>query len=146
MNKIKILIADDHFLVRDAIKTLLKTVKDFVIVGEAETGEEAINRIIELAPDIVIMDISMPGLNGIEATRIISQKFPSTKVLVLTIHENKEYIFQILKEGASGCLIKNTTRLELVNAIRTILKGDFYYSKKVKKNNVQYSICLTIQW
>ena len=132
MNKIKIIIADDHILIRKAIKSLLQNVEDFVIVGEAENGEEAINRVNELAPDIVIMDISMPGLNGIEATKIISQKYPSTKVLALTIHEDKEYLFEILKEGASGCLVKNTTRLELINAIRTILMGDFFYSKKVR--------------
>ncbi len=125
---IKILIADDHQIVREGIKTMLREVQDFTIVGEAENGKEAIEKTKELSPDIVIIDISMPVMTGIEAIKIIKENFPRVKTLVITIHSEVEYIEQIFKSGATGCLYKNTGKSEFEIAIRAIVKGENYFS------------------
>ena len=131
MEKIRILLADDHPLVRSGISALLNTYRDFVIVGEAEDGEVAIEAVKKLSPDVAILDISMPKLDGIEATKTICEKYPSTKVLILTGFENKEYVYQILRSGAKGYVLKTAEKEELSTAIRTVAKGGKFFSPRV---------------
>ena len=133
MDRIRILIADDHALIRTGIATLLQGNKDFHIVGEAQDGEEAVEKTKELHPDIVVIDLSMPKLSGIEATAIITKRFPDTKVLVLTMHENEEYVYQILKSGAGGYVLKSAGREELSTAIRAVAKGGRFFSPRVSQ-------------
>ena len=104
--KVRLLLADDHPLVRSGLIKLLESYKEFTVIGEAKDGEEAVALTRKLKPDIVIIDLSMPKLSGIEATKIICKEIPDTKVLVLTMHENEEYIYQILRSGAGGYLLK----------------------------------------
>lgn len=131
MENIKILIADDHSIVREGIKSMLKDIADFEFVGEAENGKEAIEKIDLLFPDVIIMDISMPIMTGIEAIKIIKKDYSEVKTLVLTIHSEKEYIEQIYKSGATGCLYKNAGKHEFESAIRSIYKGDNYFTSDI---------------
>ncbi len=112
---------------------LLKDVADIDVVGEAENGEEAIARTHELEPDVIVIDLSMPKLSGIEAVKIIKRRYPRTQILVLTMHENEEYIVQIVKTGASGYIIKTAGKDELVKAIRTVAVGEKFFSHKVSE-------------
>jgi two-component system nitrate/nitrite response regulator NarL len=106
MKNIKILIVDDHEVVRDGLKNILLSLKDVAIAGEAANGEDSITMYESLKPDLVIMDISMPGMNGIEATRIIKENDPNAKILILTMHDNQEYLNQIIRSGAKGFVLK----------------------------------------
>lgn len=133
MDKIRVLLADDHPLIRSGIATLLQSSKDIQIVGEAADGEEAIKRTGELRPDVVVIDLSMPKLSGIEATKILKRKFPEINVLVLTMHENEEYVFQILKSGASGYVLKSAGKEELSAAIRAASKGEKFFSPRISQ-------------
>jgi two-component system, NarL family, response regulator NreC len=126
LSQIRLLIADDHPVVRAGLRTLLAAHKDMVIVGEAEDGAEAIARTHELSPDVVVTDISMSGMSGLEATREIRASSPSTKVLVLTIHDDEEYLRQMLAAGATGYLLKETADTELAIAIRAVHRGDMF--------------------
>ena len=128
MKKIRILIADDHNIVRTGLKLLLKSAKDFSIVGEASNGEEVLPLVRKCKPDVAILDISMPKLNGIEATRRIRQDDSSTKILILTIYENEEYIYQMLRAGANGYVLKNAGKEELLSAVRAVAAGDRFFS------------------
>ena len=123
MSKIKVLLVDDHAIMRDGISALLNLQDDIEIVGEASEGKEAIDKARELVPDVVIMDISMPEMDGLEATRRIKKKNPSVKVLVLTQHDNREYILSTIKSGSDGYLPKRALGSELVAAIRAIHQG-----------------------
>jgi NarL family two-component system response regulator LiaR len=123
MRKIKVIIVDDHTIMRDGIRALLSVNEDIEVVGEASEGKEAIKKVQELAPDVIIMDIAMPGMDGMEATRQIVKGNPKAKVLVLTQHENKEYVISAIKAGAAGFL-KRALGSELVSAIRTVYQGD----------------------
>lgn len=125
--------ADDHTLIRSGIKMLLRDASDITVVGEAANGEEAIRSTGELNPDVIVIDLSMPKLSGIEAIKIIRKKFPQTKVLVLTMHENEEYVLQIFKAGASGYVLKTAGKEELTGAIRAVAKGDRYFSSRVSE-------------
>ena len=133
MGKIRILLAEDHTIVRQGLFALLKSEPDFEVVGEASDGFEAIEMAKKLLPDVVLMDIAMKNLNGIEATRKIKKLFPTMKVLVLTMYDNEEWIFQILKAGASGYLIKDSAMTELTSAIRTIYQGDSFLSPSISR-------------
>ena len=123
MSKAKLLLVDDHVVVRQGLKALFANEPDVEIVGEAGNGREALSCIPELQPDVILMDISMPGLNGIEATRQIRQKHPDVKVVVLSMHANEEYVFQVLRAGASGYVLKQSDSMEVLNAIRAALSG-----------------------
>ena len=113
MGMIKILIADDHTIVREGIRSLLEAKNHITVVGEASDGREAVEKVGTMRPDIVIMDISMPILNGLEATCQIRKLFPECKVLVLTMHENRESVRQILRSGAVGCVVKKSAASQL---------------------------------
>ena len=126
MNKIKILVVDDHAIMRDGIRALLGIHDDMEIVGEASEGKEAIERVQELVPDVVVMDIAMPGMDGLEAARRIRKKNPKVKVLILTQHDNREYILSAIKAGATGYVPKRALGSELVSAIRAVHVGDSF--------------------
>jgi len=133
MKKIRILIADDHDVVRRGLKMLFKGSLDFTIVAEASNGEEALSLIAKESPDIAILDISMPKINGIETTRLIKQKKLATKVLILTIHENEEYVYQMVRAGASGYVLKNAGKNELFSAVRAVAAGERFFSPGISK-------------
>jgi two-component system nitrate/nitrite response regulator NarL len=133
MKSIKILIADDHEVVRDGLKNILLSMGGVVISGEASNGEEAVKFYNSLKPDIVIMDISMPIMNGIDATRIIKENDPNAKILVLTMHDNQEYLNQIIRSGAKGFVLKNTDKEELLEAVRAVSSGENFFSKDISK-------------
>ncbi len=134
MSKMRILIADDHAIVREGLRTLLEVQPDIEIVGEATDGEEAVNKTKEIQPDIVLMDITMPGMNGLEATRQIKQNNPDVRILVLTMHEGDEYFFKFLDVGASGYFIKGGSSTELISALRAVWQGGvFLYPTMAKK-------------
>jgi DNA-binding NarL/FixJ family response regulator len=126
MEKIKLLLVDDHAVMRDGIRALLSLHNDIEIVGEAATGQEAVLKAGELAPDVIIMDIAMPGMDGLEATRRIIKQNPKVRLLILTQHDDKEYILSAIKAGCSGYLPKRALGSELVSAIRSVYRGDSF--------------------
>jgi len=133
MKSIKILIADDHEVVRDGLKNILLSMGGVVISGEASNGEEAVKFYSSLKPDLVIMDISMPIMNGIDATRIIKENDPNARILVLTMHDNQEYLNQIIRSGAKGFVLKNTDKEELLDAVKAVASGENFFSKDISK-------------
>jgi len=124
MEKIRLLLAEDHVLVREGTRELIQREQDMEVVGEAGDGEEAIELATKLRPDVVIMDIAMPKVNGIEATRRIKELYPATAVLILTAYDNEQYIFALLEAGAAGYLLKNVRRSELIDAVRAVHAGE----------------------
>lgn len=128
MNKIKIILADDHSLIREGFKALLGQNKDFEIIGEAEDGKELIDQVGKLDPDVLLVDITMPGLNGLEAVEKIHAINPSVKFIILSMHEEREYVLKAIRVGASGYLLKNVERKELEKAIKTVYEGGKYFS------------------
>jgi len=137
MKKIRVLIAEDHTIVRQGISALLRAESDMEVIGEASDGSEAIELAKELVPDVVLMDIAMRNLNGLDATRSIKKLFPQMKVLVLTMYDNEEVIFQILKAGASGYLLKDSAMTDLVSAIRAVDQGNSYLSPSVSRKVIE---------
>jgi len=131
MRKIKVLIVDDHALMRDGISALLNVNDDIEVIGEASEGKEAIKKMAELKPDVVVMDIAMPNMDGMEATRQIVKTNRDVKVLILTQHENKEYVLSAIKAGASGFVPKKALGSELVSAIRSVYRGDSFLHPSV---------------
>jgi len=124
MHKVKVFILDDHAIMRDGIRALRSVNDDIQVVGEASDGKEAIMKIPELKPDVVIMDLAMPGMDGMEATRQIVKANTKVKVLILTQHDNKDYVLSAIKAGASGFVPKRAVSSELVSAILTVYRGD----------------------
>jgi DNA-binding NarL/FixJ family response regulator len=131
--KISVLIADDHTIVRHGIASLLSLYEDFEVIGEAENGREAVDLTLSKNPDVVLMDIGMPILNGLEATRQIRKQAPHVKVLVLSGYDNDEYVLQVIQCGANGYLLKNTVIEDLCTAIRSVKKGLAFFSPSVSK-------------
>jgi DNA-binding NarL/FixJ family response regulator len=132
-SKIRILIADDHTLLRNGICALLEDEPDIVIVGEASDGREAVRLAGQFKPNVVLMDIAMPLLNGLEATRQIKREHPEINVLVLTMYDNEEYFREMLEVGASGYIIKRAAASELVSAIRAVYKGEAVLSPAITR-------------
>jgi NarL family two-component system response regulator LiaR len=124
LEKIRVLLAEDHVLVREGTRELIRRERDMEVVGEAGDGEEAIELATKLRPHVVLMDIAMPKVNGIEATRRIKQLHPATAVLILTAYDNEQYIFALLEAGAAGYLLKNVRRAELIDAVRAVYAGE----------------------
>lgn len=134
MNKLRVLIVDDHGIVVTGIRTLLEDSADIEVVGEAQNGEEAILKVGELRPDLVLMDLTMPKMNGIEATRRIKDEFPDTRVLILTMHDDEEFFLPVLRAGASGYVVKESEPRELLHAIEVVRKGKVFLSPTVSKS------------
>jgi DNA-binding NarL/FixJ family response regulator len=132
-----ILLVDDHQMFREGLISVLKSDTDFLIAGEVENGTKAVQSSRELAPDVVIMDISMPEMNGIEATRIIHAESPEVKILILSMHAEKHFILGALKAGAAGVVMKNSASAELVTAIETVVSGKTYLSPSISNILVQ---------
>ncbi len=137
MKKIRVLIADDHGVLRDGIRALLSLYDDVEVVGEAEDGLEAVDKTEKLRPDVVLMDIAMPRLGGLEATLELRQRKIPTKVLVLTQYDNKEYIFPMLKAGVAGYILKKAAGTDLVSAIRAVHSGQSFLYPSVAKAVVE---------
>jgi two-component system response regulator NreC len=123
---IRVLIADDHIIVRSGLRLLLEAEPDIDVVGEALDGEEALKLVEEHLPNVVLMDIAMPGMNGLEATQRIKAKWPQVQVLVLTMHRSDEYFFEMLKAGASGYILKGAETSDLIHAVRVVGRGEVY--------------------
>ncbi len=123
MSRIRVLLVDDHQVVRLGLKALLEDEPDMEVVGEAANGQQAVTQAQELKPDVIVMDISMPEMDGLEATRRIRANLPHTQILILTVHAQERYLFPVLKAGAAGYVLKSTVDTELINAIRVVAMG-----------------------
>ncbi|MFZ4681056.1 MAG: response regulator, partial [Terrimicrobiaceae bacterium] len=130
---IKIVIADDHEIVRQGVKNLVANESDMEISGEATIGRDAVDLVTKLKPDVAILDISMPGLNGIEAARQILKAQPKTKILMFTMHEAEQLVHEVFNAGAHGYLLKSDAGRHLVAAIRTVASGSHYFSSKLSE-------------
>ncbi len=128
---ITVILADDHGIVRDGIKATLYDEKNIKIIGEASNGKEAIEKVRALLPDVLIIDISMPEMNGIEAARILVDEGVTTKSLILSMHDREEYVFKAIEAGANGYLLKDTGKEEFVKAINIVSKGEKYFSSSI---------------
>ncbi|MFT5265730.1 MAG: DNA-binding NarL/FixJ family response regulator, partial [Polaribacter sp.] len=128
---INILIADDHKVFRDGIVSIMDEVADINVIAEAKDGKEVLEELKEVSPDVVLMDISMGGYNGIETTQFISKEYPNIKVLVLSMHNESNYIIKTLEAGAIGYLLKDAGSTEMIKAIREVASGNTYYSQQV---------------
>lgn len=137
MNEIRILLADDHNIVRAGIRALLDRIPNMKVIAEACNGREALNLIRELKPDIVLLDIAMPELNGLEVAQYIEKEFPDIGIIILSMHKNEEYIYQALRFGASGYLLKDSASDELEFAIKAVLRGEKYFAPFLPKNVVK---------
>ena len=135
----RVMIADDHEIMREGLRALLESHDNIEVIGEATNGQEAIDQVAALQPDIVLMDISMPVMNGLDATKAIKKANPKVKILILTMHEGEAYFFNILEAGASGYFIKGGSAADLVTALQVVDKGDvFLYPTMAKKLLVDY--------
>ena len=137
MKKIRIVMADDHDVVRLGISALLSTVPEFDVVGQASDGEEAVAAVKKLSPDVVILDLEMPKMSGVEAAKIIKLKYPKTKILILSGFENEKYVTEILRSGSGGYVVKNVAKEELADAIRTVAEGKRFFSPSVSRIMVE---------
>ena len=128
---IRVLLADDHAIMRDGLKALLSVSPDISVVAEVGNGRDAVRRTLELKPDVVIMDISMPGLNGVEAARLIRDKCPGTRIVMLSMHSSSEHVFRALQSGATGYLLKESAGAEMETAVRAVCAGRRYLSRSI---------------
>jgi two-component system, NarL family, response regulator NreC len=127
----RILLTDDHTILRQGIRVLFENQPDLEVIGEATNGREAVEFVRELQPDVVLMDISMPEMNGLEATRLIKKEFPQIKVVILTMHETEEYLVQILQAGATGYVLKQAADRDLIEAVRIASTGNTYLYPRI---------------
>ena len=139
---IKIFIADDHTIVRDGIRLLLEEETDMKVIGEAGNGREAVTKTRKLCPDVAVMDIEMPGLNGLEAIEKIHENCDSCKIIILSMHSNSEYIRRALKSGARGYILKESAGKELVRSIRSVTSGRRYLSREISEKLIDTYIDL----
>lgn len=133
MPLIRILLADDHAVVRDGLRSLLEKQQDFVVMAEASDGRECLELVEKYSPDVVMMDVAMPKMNGIEATRRILATNPSIAVVILSMHNDESYVLQSLKAGAKGYLLKDSPREDVIEAIRSVAQGRPFLSRKVSR-------------
>ncbi len=131
MNKLRVLLADDHIVMRSGLRALLERQANLEVVGECENGRETVELAASLRPDVVVMDVGMPLLNGIEATKAIVSKHPTTAVVILSMHADESYVMRALKAGARGYLLKDSAAADLISAIQAISKGKSFFSPKV---------------
>ncbi len=137
MKKIRVMLADDHALVRAGFRLLLNEIPDIEVVAEAGEGYEVLRQIREKLPDVVLMDIAMPGLNGLEISARISKEIKGVRIIFLSMHDDREYVMQALNVGAAGYVLKNADRSELELAVRSALKGEPYLSPAVSKQLIE---------
>ncbi|MBO8173136.1 MAG: response regulator transcription factor [Bacillaceae bacterium] len=130
-NKVSVLIIDDHKLFREGVKRILEMEDNLTVVGEAADGEEGYRMALEMKPDVILMDINMPHNNGVEATVRIKQELPDTKIIILSIHDDENYVFQTLRSGASGYLLKDVDSDSLVTAVQSTSRGESYVHPKI---------------
>ena len=133
MARLRILLADDHTIVRQGLVSILKAVPDFEVVAEAADGSEAVDKALATRPEVVVLDVTMPRLNGLEAARRIHKALPESRILVLTMHEDEEYVLKMVRAGASGYLVKDGAAAELVTAIRALGAGQGYFGPQAAK-------------
>jgi len=133
MSEIRILVVDDHSLVREGIITMLSIYEDFKVVGDAENGEEAIKKVIKLQPEVILLDINMPGMNGIETAKRILEDTPETKIIILSMEVTQDYISEAIKAGVAGYLAKDTKKDILAEAIRKVMQGEQYFGEKISQ-------------
>ncbi|MBV36490.1 response regulator [Kangiella spongicola] len=126
---IRVLLADDHTILRQGLVSILAKDDECMVVGEASNGLEAVEKVLELEPQIAVIDISMPELNGMEVVKRINKKLPECKILVLTMHEEEEYVIHMVRAGASGYLLKDSASEELIKAVKTLANGKSYFSQ-----------------
>jgi two-component system nitrate/nitrite response regulator NarL len=131
---IKVLVADDHPVVRKGLQICLAKQKNLKLVGEAVDGDEALRKARELSPDVVLMDISMPGMNGLAVTEVLRKEAPDMKVLILSVHRNKEYIFRVIQAGAHGYVSKEAPPEEVLRAIESVYEGEPHFSEDIKRD------------
>jgi DNA-binding NarL/FixJ family response regulator len=139
MKTIKVLLADDHAVVRQGLRALLEAEQDIVVVGDADTGRQAVRLARALRPEVVVMDIAMPMLNGLEATRQITSELPAVAVLVLSSYSDEEYIHRFTEVGAAGYLLKQTVAADLIKAVREAKKGNAFFSPSISQRLIQHS-------
>ncbi len=137
MNQIKIFVADDHQLFIEGIKALTRDSQEVKLIGEAENGDDLLTQLKTTLPDVILMDINMPKINGIEATKKIRQLYPEIKILALTMFDDTLYVTEMIKAGASGYLLKNAGKTELITAITTVYKGERYVSSEVSLKMIE---------
>ncbi|MCI0602819.1 response regulator transcription factor [bacterium] len=133
MDRIKVLIVDDHRVVRDGLSKILESCNDIHVIGEAANGLEAIRKYSELKPDVILLDISMPKLGGLEVSRRIKKENPSAKIVILSMHEEEEYSMKLVRLGVSGYLLKDSAAQEVIEAVRTAFAGRAYFSPQISK-------------
>ena len=131
---IKVLVADDHPVVRKGLQICLAKQKNLRLVGEAVDGDEALRKARELSPDVVLMDISMPGMNGLAVTEVLRKEAPDMKVLILSVHSNKQYIFRVIQAGAHGYVSKEAPPEEVLRAIESVYEGEPHFSEDVRRD------------
>jgi DNA-binding NarL/FixJ family response regulator len=129
--QMKILVADDHGVMREGLKALIDNQPGMEVIGEAEDGQKVVQLAMQLSPDLIIMDISMPNLNGVEATRIILNENPNIRIIALSVHSNKHFVMEMLKAGVSGYVLKSSLFDEVLRAIQIVGGGDYYLSPKI---------------
>lgn len=132
---VRILIADDHAIVRQGLKMILESLSDMVVVGEAGDGREALAQAEAQKPDVIIMDIAMPELNGIEATRMICKRLPAIRVIMLSMHQTNEHVFRAMQAGARAYLLKDSAGFSVVNAVRAVMRGQLYFGEGIEAPN-----------
>lgn len=137
MDKIRVLLVDDHALMSEGLRALLGYYDDVEVVGDARDGREAIAQVDRLRPDVVLMDVAMPGMNGIDATKAIMEQHPKTRVLIVTQHEDRQYVVPLLQAGASGYILKRALGSELIGALRMVARGQTYLHPDVSSVLVQ---------
>jgi DNA-binding NarL/FixJ family response regulator len=138
MAPVRLLIADDHPLVRSGMRALLAAAEDVEVVGEAANGDEAVTKAASLQPEVIVMDLAMPGINGIEATRRIVQTHPQMRVLVVTLFEDDDSVFAALRAGARGYILKDATEVEVLRAIRAVSSGDAIFSATIAQRLIDF--------
>ncbi len=137
MAKIKVLIADDHTIVREGVRMILAKERDIEVVGEAGDGRQALDLVDRLRPEVIIMDLSMPEMGGIEATKHVKERHPAVNVLALTMHEDESYVFQLLRAGASGYVLKRAAAQDLVQAVRAAARGEAFLYPSITRKVVE---------
>jgi DNA-binding NarL/FixJ family response regulator len=137
MNKTRIVLADDHPVVRHGVRSLLQSDADLTVIGEASDGIETVQMVEKLLPDVLVVDLMIPGLNGLEITRQVRQRSPGTRVIILSMHANEPYVLEALKNGASGYVLKDSSGTDLIQAIRLVASGQRYLSPPLSERAVE---------